>query len=130
MRPFPQAATGTGTLSGQWTNYRKAMLDYAGIAVFLFGNKRDPASGGIVPSNGMREEFDLCVERGAYPLPIGATGFMARELWEAMNRDLTKFYPAASPDFTADFGNLGDTTKTGDDLMAILQRLVQHLQKA
>ena len=130
MRPFPQAATGTGTLSEQWTNYRKAMLDYAGIAVFLFGNKRDPASGGIIPSNGMREEFDLCVERGAYPLPVGATGFMAGQLWEAMNRDLTKFYPAASPEFTADFGSLGDTTKTGDELLAILQRLVQHLQKA
>lgn len=130
MRPFPQATTGTGTLSEQWTHYRRAMLDYAGIAVFLFGNKRDPASRGIIPSNGIREEFDLCVERGAHPLPVGATGFMAGQLWEAMNRDLTKFYPAASPEFTADFGSLGDTTKTGDELVAILQRLVQHLQKA
>src|SRR5260370_5152614 len=128
MRPFPQTAPGTGTLSEQWRNYGKAMLDYAGIAVFLFGNKRDPASGGIIPSNGMREEFDLCVERGAYPLPVGATGFMARQLWEAMNRDLTKFYPAASPEFTADFGLLGDTTKTGAELVALLHPLVQHRQ--
>ena len=92
MRPFPQVATGAGTLSDQWTNYRKAMLDYAGIAIFVFGNKRNPA-GGIVPSNGMKEEFELCVQRGAHPLPIGATGFMARELWEEMNKDLTRFYP-------------------------------------
>src|SRR5581483_7584153 len=73
MRPFPQMATGTATLAEQWTEYRKAMLDYAGIAIIVFGNKRSPA-GEIVPSNGMREELDLCIQRGAHPLPIGATG--------------------------------------------------------
>jgi hypothetical protein len=129
MRPFPQVATGPGTLAEQWTSYRKAMLDYAGIAIFVFGNKRD-AAGNIVPSNGMKEEFEICVDRGAYPLPIGATGFMARELWEEMNKDLTKFYPGEAPAFTADFASLGDTTKTGDELIAVIQRLVGHLQKA
>jgi hypothetical protein len=130
MRPFPQVATGTGTLAEQWTNYRKAMLNYAGIAVFLFGNKRDHTGGAVIASNGMREEFELCVERGAFPLPVGATGFMARELWELMNADLAKFYPVASPEFTTDFGRLGDATKTGDELIAILQRLVSYLQRA
>ena len=33
------------------------MLDYAGIAIFVFGNKRD-ATGDVVLSNGMREEFE------------------------------------------------------------------------
>ena len=51
------------------------MIDYAGIAVFVFGNKRSAAS--IVPSDGMREEFDLCIAAGVKPLPIGATGFLA-----------------------------------------------------
>jgi hypothetical protein len=41
------------------------MLEYAGISVFLFGNKRDQTSGAVIASNGMREEFELCVERGA-----------------------------------------------------------------
>jgi PAS domain-containing protein len=36
---------------------------------------------------------DLCVHRGAYPLPIGATGFMAEELWKEMMKDISKFYP-------------------------------------
>lgn len=31
MQPLLQAATGKGTLSEHWTNYRKAMLDYAGL---------------------------------------------------------------------------------------------------
>jgi hypothetical protein len=49
MRPFPQVATGGMTLADQWTDYRKAMLDYAGIALFVFGNKRD-AKGDLVLS--------------------------------------------------------------------------------
>lgn len=45
-----------------------------------------------------------------------------------MNLDRTKFYPAAAPEFATDFGSLGDTTKPPDELVAILQRLVRHLQ--
>jgi hypothetical protein len=129
MRPFPQVATGTGTLAEQWTDYRKAMLDHAGIAIFVFGNKRG-AAGDIVLSNGMKEEFDLCVQRGAYPLPIGATGFMAEELWKEMMKDISKFYPAATADFASDFQRLGDASKNPTELRATVQRLIQHLQKA
>jgi hypothetical protein len=52
------------------------------------------------------------------------------ELWEGMNKVLTKFYPGESPAFTADFATLGNTTKTGDELIASIQRLVGQLQKA
>jgi hypothetical protein len=129
MRPFPQVATGTAPLAEQWTEYRKAMLDYAGIAIFVFGNKRDP-SGNIVFSNGMREEFNLCVERGAHPLPIGATGYMANELWKEMRADLSKYYPTATSDFVTDFQRLGDAAKSPDELRATVQRLIQYLQRA
>lgn len=129
MRPFPQVATGTATLAEQWTEYRKAMLDYAGIAVFVFGNKRD-ASGNIVLSNGMSEEFNLCIERGTHALPIGATGYMAHKLWKEMDADLAKYYPAPSASFKADFHSLGDASKTPDELRTIVQDLVEHLQKA
>jgi hypothetical protein len=128
MRPFPQVATGTATLAAQWTEYRRAMLDYAGIAIFVFGNKRD-SSGNIVLSNGMREEFDLCVERGAHPLPIGATGFMAHALWTEMRADLSKYYPGASTDFATDFQLLGDASKSPDEVRATVQRLVEYLQR-
>lgn len=129
MRPFPQVATGTAPLATQWTEYRKEMLDYAGIAIFVFGNKRD-SSGKTVLSNGMREEFDLCVKQGAHPLPIGATGYLALDLWKEMSADLPKFYPAASADFIADFQLLGNASKSPDELRAAVQRLVERIQKA
>jgi hypothetical protein len=70
MRPFPQVATGVTSLGDQWTEYRKAMIDYAGIALFVFGNKRD-AKQDLVLSNGMRQQFDLCIQGRVHPLPIG-----------------------------------------------------------
>lgn len=129
MRPFAQVATGTTALAEQWTEYRKAMIDYAGVAIFVFGNKRGPG-GDTLPSDGMREEFALCIERGAHPLPIGATGFMAKELWEEMNRDLAKFYPAVTFEFRAEFQNLGDASKSPDELRGVVQKLIEQLQKA
>ena len=35
MRPFPQIATGGKGLAEQWTEYRKRMIEYAGIAIFV-----------------------------------------------------------------------------------------------
>jgi hypothetical protein len=129
MRPFPQVATGAASLPDQWTEYRKAMIDYAGIAIIVFGNKRD-AKGNVVLSNGMRQEFDLCVKAGVHPLPIGATGYMAAELWEEMNKGLDCFYPNLTAAFRQDFQQLNDTSKSPDELIALIQKMLDQLQKA
>jgi hypothetical protein len=128
MRPFPQVATGAKPLVEQWTEYRKAMIDYAGIAVFVFGNKRDTA-GKTVLSNGMRQEFGLSVQAGLHPLPIGATGFMAQELWKEVSANFARFYPTADATFRQNFDKLGDSTTPPDQILVALQRLIEHLQK-
>jgi len=129
MRPFPQAAPGVARLAEQWTGYRKAMIDHAGIAVFVFGNKQD-ATGNVVLSNGMREEFELCVRVGVHPLPLGATGFIAAELWEEVKKDMGRFYPNSTAAFRQDFEQLGDSSKTPNELLAIVLKLIDQLQKA
>lgn len=129
MRPFPQVATGSSTLPEQWTEYRKAMIEHAGIALFLFGNKKD-ATGGIVLSNGMREEFEICVANGVDPLPIGATGYMAEELWKEVESDMTRLFPNATPAFLLDFDVVGDSSKSPDEIAAAALRLIHQLQKA
>jgi hypothetical protein len=127
LLPFPQIATGGKSLALRWTEYRRAMIDHAGIAIFVFGNKR--CATGIVPSNGMREEFDLCFQAGVRPLPIGATGFVAETLWREVSADIEKYFPASSADFKRQFKKLGDATKRPAQLLEIVQRLIDHLQK-
>ena len=129
MRPFPQVATGTTNLAVQWTEYRKAMIDSAGIALFVFGNKRNE-NGEIVLSNGMRQEFEICIDIGVRPLPVGATGFMAEELWSIVRKDMASFYPCVSTELLADLERLGDVSKSPEDLISVIQRLIDEIQKA
>ncbi len=86
LRPFPQSTEGEHLLSDLWTKYREDMIDYAGIALFLFGNKK--SDNGIVLSNGMREEFEIAKEKGLLLLPIGSTGYMAKQLWTELNSEI------------------------------------------
>jgi hypothetical protein len=129
MRPFPQVATGGASLAAEWTDYRKLMIGYAGIAVFIFGNKRD-ANGAAVLANGVRQEFDLCCQAGVSPLPIGATGYLAAQLWSEVRQDLPRYYPQASPQFRQKFEELGDTSKTPDELSAVTVELIGEIQRS
>lgn len=80
LRPFPQSQSGERPLAELWTEYRHDMLAYAGVALFLFGNKLDE-TGSLVLSNGMREEFEIAVSKGLFIIPVGITGSVSAELW-------------------------------------------------
>ena len=127
LRPFPQAATGGKSLAARWTEYRQAMVDYAGIAVFVFGNKKSAA--GIIPSDGMQAEFDLCIQNGVKPLPIGATGFMAEALWKEVDSHFSRHFPGASRDFKKAFKKLGKASSTPSELIETLEKAITYLQK-
>ncbi|MBA1250300.1 MULTISPECIES: SIR2 family protein [Pseudomonas] len=81
LRPFPQSQSGERPLQELWTEYRRNMLAHAGIAIFLFGNKLDE-TGDVVPSNGMREEFEIAVANGLFVIPVGITGSISADLWD------------------------------------------------
>lgn len=80
LRPFPQTQSGTRPLPELWREYRETMIDHAGIAIFLFGNKLQGDA--VVESNGMREEFNIAREKGVFVIPVGITGSITRKIWE------------------------------------------------
>jgi len=63
-------------------------------------------------------------------LPVGATGFIAAELWAEMTGQIDTFYPHATAAFRQDFQQLGDTSISPNDLRATVQRLIDFLQEA
>lgn len=87
LRPFPQTTSGEKTLPELWTAYRKDMISFAGISLFLFGNKIDGATGEIVDSNGMIEEFEISKANNCILLPVGATGSLAKKLAERVVKE-------------------------------------------
>ena len=128
MRPFPQIATGGVSLPEQWTTYRKAMLSLAGIAIFIFGNKKGN-DGNIVPANGMQQEFDLAIEVGVKVIPIGATGHMAKTLWEKINASFNTYFPNTQQNFKDHFSVIGNPSSTAEQLINSTTQLVKLLKE-
>lgn len=126
MRPFPQVATGGGNLPEQWAEYRKEMIGHAGIAIFVFGNRRKETN--VILSDGMRKEFDLCIQAGVRPLPVGATGYVAKMIWEEVWKDFDEYYPDVNDDFRLQFESLGDSTKRAGEQVTIIMKMIKHLQ--
>lgn len=91
MRPFPQFASSSQDLPELWEQYRQRMISLAGVAIFIFGNKADK-DGNVIEANGVIREFDIAIENGLVPIPIGATGFAAQKIWEKVSTDPDSFY--------------------------------------
>lgn len=86
MKPFPQHQTQEKNLRELWHEYRERMIKQAGISLFLFGNKKDD-DGKIVNADGVRKEYEIARQQGCLVVPIGATGYMAKELAEELLAD-------------------------------------------
>ena len=113
LRPFPQQQVGTIDLKKVWSQYRQDMIQYAGIAVFLFGNKIE--SGNVVLSGGMREEFEIAKAQGAFVIPVGITGFMSEQLWHEVYSSFDEKAYKNGAAIRIKLEILGDATTTLDD---------------
>lgn len=119
LRPFPQGADA----QKQWEYYRQEMIAHAGVAVFVFGNKLD--AGKVVPANGMRREFEIARSKGLLLIPIGATGFVAKELWEEVTKNFATYYPAHAA-IKPLFDSLGDAS----DSKRLIDTVIEIINKA
>jgi len=126
LRPFPQIQSGSKSISEIWTDYRNEMISKAGIAVFVFGNKL--VNGEIVDSNGMEEEFEICIKHNVIPIPIGTTGSVSKSLWEKVNTELTKYYPDHAELHNA-IKELGKDNLSKDEIITNTIKAINILQK-
>lgn len=82
--PFPQ---GFKDKEDVWPKYRKEMISQTGITLFLLGNKKD-CDGNLKNSDGVRKEYEISKENGNFLIPVGATGYMSKELWDELINDI------------------------------------------
>jgi hypothetical protein len=125
LRPFPQSQSGKTELNILWDAYRHDMISLGGIAIFVFGNKID--GGKVVSANGVRREFEIAVEHGLHVVPVGATGYVAGDLWAEVSADLDRYYPGHSKEFDENFGQLGNTTMEPDALLESVLNLLDKI---
>lgn len=124
--PFPQENPEGMTREEFFTRYRLDMLSHAGFVVVIAGN-REPrdGTGSIEASPGVREEVEIAKAAGKHVIPIGATGWMAREVWEECSRDFDTMYPAGTPRDA--FEVMGDESNTDVELIGAVMKLIRHL---
>lgn len=91
MKPFPQFETGEKKLGELWEDYRQKMISLAGIAVIIFGNKND-GKGNIISANGVKREFEIALSQGLIPVPVAATGYITKQIYDLIIKDAANIY--------------------------------------
>lgn len=124
IRPFPQSTDGKKL----WREYRDDMLNFAGISIFMFGNKIDEY-GAVVESSGMIDEFNIAISKCIKVLPLGFTGFTAKKLYENVKNNVSNFYPNATDAFKETFLLLGDGTISLDDQLRNTMIALSQMEK-
>ncbi|MEZ0542550.1 SIR2 family protein [Fibrella arboris] len=124
MRPFPQVKTGSKDLPELWHEYRQRMISFAGISIFVFGNKIDRSSGNIVLADGVKKEFDIAISQGVLPIAVGVTGSVSHNLWEEVKNNFDTYYPSLR-NIEPYYLSLGDPTKTLKDHIKTVLEIIK-----
>lgn len=122
VRPFPQSQSGATDLGNLWRIYRQNMLEHSGIAIFVFGNKLK--DGTVIPSNGMREEFEIARSKGVFVIPVGATGSISRTLWDEVMKEFNPLNHPRGAEIQAHFQALGDPAASPDAIRGNIIKLI------
>src|SRR6266446_9962279 len=73
---------------------------------------------------------DVCSsDLGVHPIPIGATGYMAEQLWKETAGAFDKFYPNASAPFRQAFDRIGNPSTPPPETLKAIQEVIEELQR-
>lgn len=90
LRPFPRNLPSASSEAEFNRDYRDDMISRCEFAIFIAGTSRTKRE-----SAGVLEEYEIARNRGKFPIPIGATGFAARRIWEIMQPQIKAIYRGA-----------------------------------
>lgn len=127
MRPFPQFIENPEERKATWTAYRREVIGQAGLAIFFMGNK--DSGDGVILADGVKEEFEIAHELGLAVIPIGASGYMARELWDEVTGHIDKYYPEPNTEIFEALTELGDPVERPDQLISKVMNTINLLSK-
>ncbi len=120
LRPFPQG----DNAKEMWATYRKDMISYSGISIFLLGNKKK--NGTTILSDGVRSEYEISKNQGNFLIPIGRTGYVSKELWGELLKERQDDH--SFDIYRCDIESLGDDTKTLDEVVEIVIELIKKVK--
>ena len=123
--PFPQGIADSKKRAELWTEYRRRIIGEAGICLVVGGNKMD--NGQVILANGVRKEAQITWDSGKIVLPIGATGHVAKELWDTVRQDPGKYFAGA--DVSKQLDVLGDSKSSLENMVDAVIEILKKLNK-
>ena len=75
----------------------------------------------------MIEEFNISIENGAIPIPVGATGFTSKVLWQKVIDDFDNY--VGIEELKPLYIDLGDTSKNPKELIETVVKIINQLAK-
>jgi len=127
MKPFPQFETGEKKLPELWEEYRQRMIALAGIAIFIFGNKINK-DGELTTASGVQREFEIAIEQGLIPIPIGMTGYASEIIYEIVMKDSGKYYQGLEKIIPI-VKELSSENITPDDIVKKVISIIKEINK-
>ena len=129
MYPFPKKYYSTHekdkSIEEKYLTYRRKMIDKCGIVFFIFGNREDD-NGNIVNASGVHKEFEIAVEKNKYVFPIGATGYMAKELADKVLANF-ELYNGKMPNIKSILKRLNSPQTTPKDIIDGITQIIDIL---
>jgi len=125
--PFPYLDNGTSSRerARAYETHRRRIIDRAGIAIFLFGNKRTD-HGDLIEADGVFQEHTIAQELEVNVVPVGATGWVAQAIGHAMRDRLAK----RSAAFKEAFAIAQDASYTIDTLVDAVVTMVDEYHRS
>jgi len=124
IRPFPPAIRANSEAKSK---YRQGMIAKVGFTIFLAGNRYNENTKQVNLGIGTREEFDITVKGGKIPIPVGATGHVAAELWNEVTTDLKRYF--GDKNVANHFKILNDSSKTDDEIVKAIFAIIELCNK-
>jgi len=125
VKPFPQYIENVEKRKEIWRKYRYEIIGSAGIALFFMGNKI--VNNKVVLADGVREEFEIAVELGLIPIPIGCSGYMARELWNEVTNSLPDYFDPTNTTLVSAVNKLNENVDKPDQIISVVLEVLKSI---
>lgn len=126
LRPFPQEAPPGMDRVAFHARYRDAMIQQAGVCVFICGLKEPASKGALVVADGVLDEFESAKRLGRTIVPIGSTGGAAAEIWTRLDKAGAMPWGLARKDFD----QLNSSGRSPQALAKIIAKAIAAVDRA
>ncbi|MVT55283.1 hypothetical protein GPL17_33155 [Bradyrhizobium yuanmingense] len=127
MRPFPIEIADPTQRRKTYERYREDIVAQAGIGIFVLGNKLDGAQ--VVNSPGVLAEFELAKKLGLWLVPVGASGFVAEQLWQEVMDHFDAYYRDSPRKVRGLLQSIGKVNGQPRDLVKVIIEIAELLSK-